>query len=1306
MINQRHSLGSESSPIDFSLDQRNNSVPGDLASQPIPKKSQQIKTDKPRPHICSICTRAFARLEHLKRHERSHTNEKPFQCAACGRCFARRDLVLRHQQKLHIDLPNIMRRSSSKDGDSAATTPNLHNEHIIVLHNNTKANAPLPASDSPLAGAPTSNSLGSGGVPQFRTTFFNQLESNSVASSPDIAPTKLASKSFSFQRSKKLTRPSSFSAASSSSYAHRDLHRFNSINEELSHNNVEFSTPQLNSNVNNHSEFNNFHVDWDNIESLDLNIPHWNSNLDFYHMAHQKEKLANNNGNNGSNHNPNSNPNPSANPDHNINSHLNDEDFDANNDLSLRPFNSNPQDPLSYHQPQLHQENPNFHHSVAQNLPQGQLDHDPQHHLQSHSIPQLHHHSSQSHDIPPPSNHPSFDHHFDPHDPIHPGHFSEPLDSVAHDPSPKTNPHGNSSSSAGTNMTNDFNNHPSFHSHHSSTTNETPHSIPDKKDYFHQFQSSQNPPNSVRGGSGTTPLDFGLLPSTNEIGVIPEDQSNIDFKLDSKLIKKRKMSRNSFNSPRSDFNDSTPINEKLLERHESISEQGDWLQEIINTPYEPNFIGNQIGFNTLSPEDNVSPRRSDEITSLFKSRQSDLSKQGFNMDENYLAGTSPPKMPILDDNVNEVKRIKSIQNDLRSQNALSSDDSSHKQTDSFNNDQLHKDISNESSIPTFGSDMLKASSDINTTFINEELRNRIVTISNLSDSQFPSLEELNNYMKLYEIEFNKYFPFIHLASLKNPVVDNFENIPLLLSMTSIGALYSYHDANTLLLFNLSKYHIQNFFEKEVTVDNLQFKKVPLMAHQCLVLHIFISMFLNEPNMIDITTRQMKSMVGLIKSTNFHKPLDQFLIPPKPVNKYNEKDTMLIQNNFDYFIMAQSRIRTIHVFYMLQVFRTSLLDLPVLLSGANINCGSHCYHEMLWNCENPSQWYEKLQNTQEGDVTNNDNGPNFSVVKLSNNQSFKKSLESLHKFNNSQSKLSFNNLLYLLIYIHEVIQNEFQTTKKNNNNNNNVEKFDHINWRLNAKMKLDTLIKSWESIFIKNDGLLVINDFNKHLLIENNEWKVILPVYYFAKIKIAINLTPIVERIVYKDWENMNNYLGSLAQDFDGTKEAVEYSLEIMNLWNQNISSINDSKRQSSLRTPVFFVTCVFVSLLVISQYLYLIEQIDPDKETDIKLNTSEKVLWLKCEKILKNCEKVISMNYSSNNSIFTTNEDYENYESIRKLIETNSNSKLIINSIKLIKLSNKCLFLGVRILADAPIWPLAMGFAEALKNRANFISKI
>ncbi|KAH7132217.1 fungal-specific transcription factor domain-containing protein [Dendryphion nanum] len=71
------------------------------SSQPTPSPFPPPKTDKPRPHVCATCTRSFARLEHLKRHERSHTKEKPFECPQCTRCFARRDLLLRHQQKLH-----------------------------------------------------------------------------------------------------------------------------------------------------------------------------------------------------------------------------------------------------------------------------------------------------------------------------------------------------------------------------------------------------------------------------------------------------------------------------------------------------------------------------------------------------------------------------------------------------------------------------------------------------------------------------------------------------------------------------------------------------------------------------------------------------------------------------------------------------------------------------------------------------------------------------------------------------------------------------------------------------------------------------------------------------------------------------------------------------------------------------------------------------------------------------------------------------------------------------------------------------
>lgn len=80
------------------------------------------KTDKPRPHVCTTCQRAFARLEHLKRHERSHTKEKPFECGDCKRCFARRDLLLRHQQKLHQSTTPSARPRNRRESASGTTT--------------------------------------------------------------------------------------------------------------------------------------------------------------------------------------------------------------------------------------------------------------------------------------------------------------------------------------------------------------------------------------------------------------------------------------------------------------------------------------------------------------------------------------------------------------------------------------------------------------------------------------------------------------------------------------------------------------------------------------------------------------------------------------------------------------------------------------------------------------------------------------------------------------------------------------------------------------------------------------------------------------------------------------------------------------------------------------------------------------------------------------------------------------------------------------------------------------------------------
>ena len=103
-----------------------------------------------------------------------------------------------------------------------------------------------------------------------------------------------------------------------------------------------------------------------------------------------------------------------------------------------------------------------------------------------------------------------------------------------------------------------------------------------------------------------------------------------------------------------------------------------------------------------------------------------------------------------------------------------------------------------------------------------------------------------------------------------------------------------------------------------------------MAHQCLVLHIFISLFLNEPNMVDITSRQIKSMIGLIKSTNFNEPLEKLIIP-QPAIPGSAGDKSLIQK---FRLLYYGSIKNTYIaclLFFLQAFRSAFGGVPILFS---------------------------------------------------------------------------------------------------------------------------------------------------------------------------------------------------------------------------------------------------------------------------------------------------------------------------------------------------------------------------------------
>ncbi|KIW69093.1 hypothetical protein PV04_04988 [Phialophora macrospora] len=111
---------------------------------------------KARPHVCSTCMRSFARIEHLKRHERSHSKEKPFHCPDCRRSFARRDLLLRHQQKLHSSTtpaaqPSLGRRKSVGAVNRSQQQRNLGESAGATLRRSasTQNFSPYPAASPP-----------------------------------------------------------------------------------------------------------------------------------------------------------------------------------------------------------------------------------------------------------------------------------------------------------------------------------------------------------------------------------------------------------------------------------------------------------------------------------------------------------------------------------------------------------------------------------------------------------------------------------------------------------------------------------------------------------------------------------------------------------------------------------------------------------------------------------------------------------------------------------------------------------------------------------------------------------------------------------------------------------------------------------------------------------------------------------------------------------------------------------------------------------------------------------------------------
>ena len=1417
------------------------------------KKNSNV-VNKSRPFICSVCTRAFIRQEHLKRHMRSHTNEKPFLCIFCGRCFARRDLVLRHQQKLHATLIGTSehhRLLSKFHNDENIMDKIEATRHVIKIEGNKQPILPTPAnpmakSQSQLRKAArlaekeakkleklqkkqaklknkngkrrnkSQNVSGLKPNPSINLNIPNNqdidhsligdISSNSESSSNGVV-FSTSNNNFKHLQSHNRQRHASFSATSAFSYKSRNelptgkqLQDDPALMTGIPHQ-VGFSTPQMTArDLVDKANENGI----ENIPFLTLDTNDDKNTINFRDIFFKNSKSNKHSQNNETHNDPIKSPHSHDEIKHTrdenlaafdnvpfladfltmsssaggvggfLNSQLNENNniHNANNDISLMGINNMGDNPNTQF------DNLYYEIDAVNNLEYFQYDD------KLLKFSPIDTEASSIYNISPKngSQNPMDEltmscattTHIDQNNEAGSDRNNSDLDKSRQTTQNYALIGKNQQSSNGDNaqclkiqpttaekvlskfitqapVDPDFLSHiDSQHFNDIGFANIYDHVYP-MESYEQTERRSKNMPISASEQSlfdfnnnnytkNNAPSEFVTSPSSSNqyATILPSyqyDKAKVANFIDNSAL----MSQ--------DFNGSIPAHsdfsvvksDHMIERNEnnkfqSSVEDNFKKNSIIEQPvsysdFKPNVI-NQSNNGTDNANSNSVINDSKNNQQSIHFPQTDIPKayQKFTPDQSNsqtpliqnfqsLSGSESPDLSLELFNVPSNPNIHPVDMKLNRQSDFmdlfqSRQMDLYKTHHNFSN--FAKQLSLDDQRDVFSRNEVlyeKLINDVNfnnkkyrAILFSDKYRDEIIRLNNLQPDKFPTTEELNSYVNLYQDEFHKFFPFIHLQS----IIPTEENHPLLLCIAMIGALYSFHSIHSILLSNLAWVQIKNLLEKQKN----NYSSTPLWTIQAIILLTFVGIFSNDVNIIKSMKIQLATTVELIKLTGLNKPLEHSVKPPidndhylpylddpkalkKLKDHYHSKGQL--EKSFQYFIEAQTRIRTCHVALILSNFFTSLTGLESPFHSIDLKCGLPCYKEILYHSPNSQIWTENL------DKFNIELDSKFSLIELSNgNGTYENCLMYLcngAEFYSMSSKISFKTLLSLLFSIHEKISIERAVCQEIKKGIQQSNKHDSLfRWKNNSNPIISSMLARWDNLYMKVGGIFKPNPDNIETINAFPSLRLIIPLYHFAKVRQNIRIAPIMKHIWKQDWDGMNQQMSNLHLEWDTLREACVHAFHIIEFWIDIVSILEFDPKKVTLSTPIFSVSCLVSSVLILSEYLHVMEsqsQVSRDGTISGSLDITDKLLWIKLYHLMERIDihldqKGVQIFSKLNLKIV----DIENLpmSEIRKMIGTST-------------LSQNMLHIGIDMLGTCPVWPVGVLFAQALQVRSFILKK-